>query len=230
LEDTVKDFTYIGKGIYTVPDVARYTGIDPRKIRRWTVGYKKGENIYKSIYHNDYNSIRNKTSLSFLDLIEIRFIDAFHKHGVSWKTIRIASEKAKEIIGKEHPFSTRKFFTDKRDILTRIALSENENELLNLVRSQYEIDEILQPCLIEGIDFSDFDIALRWYPLGRDKPIIIDPKYNFGRPIIDRFFIDTKLLSDMYKNNKNLEEISKWYGVDPIYITEAINFENKLAA
>ena len=227
----MNDYSFIGKGIYSISEVSKYTGIDSRKIRRWTNGYKTNlSRAYESIYIHDYDSINEKTSLSFLDLVEIRFIDAFHKHGVSWKAIRIASEKAKEIIGKDHPFSTRKFYTDKRNILTRIAISEKQNELLDLVHSQFELDEILQPCLFEGIDFADVDIASRWYPIGRDNPIIIDPSYNFGRPVINDVFVDTKLLFDMYKSKKTIEEISMWYEIDCNLIQSAINYETQLVA
>ncbi len=37
-------------------------------------------------------------ALDFADLIEIRFLDAFIAHGVSWKSIRIASQRAKELL------------------------------------------------------------------------------------------------------------------------------------
>lgn len=225
------NYSFLGKGIYSIPDVSRYTGIDPRKIKRWTNGYKsKNEKTHPPVYNSDFQSMGNKTSLSFLDLIEIRFIDAFHKYGVSWKAIRIASEKAKEIIGKDHPFATRKFYTDKKSILTRIAIAEKENELLNLVNSQYEIDEILSPCLIEGLDFNDLDVAFRWHPAGRNKPILIDPSHNFGKPVVDKIFMDTKLIFDLYKTNKTIEEISYWYDVDRELIQYAVEYEEKLVA
>jgi uncharacterized protein (DUF433 family) len=225
------DYNYIGKGIYTIAQVSRYTGIDARKISRWTRGYvgreKKG---HKSLYSHDFDQIGSSIALSFLDMIEIRFIDAFHKHGVSWKAIRVAAEKAQSILGKDHPFSTRTFYTDRKSILSRIATSEDEAELLNLVNSQYELDEILKPYLIEGLEYSSSDLAQRWHPLGGDRSVMIDPTINFGKPVLTSVNIDTSLIYGLYKKKKTIEEISFWYEIEPALVASAIRFEEKIAA
>ncbi len=51
-------------------------------------------------------------ALGFLDLIEIRFVDAFRRVGVSWATLRRANERAQEMFGGSHPFCTNRFVTD----------------------------------------------------------------------------------------------------------------------
>jgi hypothetical protein len=43
-------------------------------------------------------------ALDFADLIEVRFLDAFLQHGVSWWTIRTAAERVRELLGRHHPF------------------------------------------------------------------------------------------------------------------------------
>src|SRR5882757_7359919 len=109
----------IGRGIYTIPEASRLTRVSTGRVRRWVKGYS-----FRAL-----DSLRTSPpiliglppldgmmALEFLDLIEIRFVDAFLGAGVSWKALRLAHLKGKKMFGTEHPFSTRKFSTDGRSI------------------------------------------------------------------------------------------------------------------
>ncbi len=53
--------------------------------------------------------VDGQLALSFLDLIEVRFVDAFLENGVPWKTIRSAAINAMEYFGQGHPLSNKRF-------------------------------------------------------------------------------------------------------------------------
>ena len=55
--------------------------------------------------------------LGFLDLQEVRFVDAFLKAGVTWRILRRAHEIAKQRYATQHPFCTRQFTTDGSQII-----------------------------------------------------------------------------------------------------------------
>jgi uncharacterized protein (DUF433 family) len=225
---------YIGQGIYSVSEVARLTDIDARKIMRWLIGYqynnRTGSGEVDPVFHSSYKAVNGKIALSFLDMVEIRFVDAFRKHGVSWRAIRIASHKAAELLGRDHPFSMRKFLTDGKTIIARIAQEQNDIELIDLVTDQYEFDKIITPFLYEGLDFSKHDTATRWWPLGKKHSIVIDPQRSFGKPILDKYNIPTATIVASYKGNKSYAEIAKWFEIDLRSVKDAVDFERNLAA
>lgn len=225
---------YLGQGIYSVSDVARLTSIDSRKIMRWLRGYeyhnRTRRGASKPVFQSDYGTVNGKVALSFLDMVEVRFVDAFRKHGVSWRAIRIASHKAAEMLDFDHPFSMRKFLTDGKTIIARIAHEENDVELIDLVTDQYAFDKIITPYLYEGLDFSKHDTATRWWPLGKKHSIVIDPQRSFGKPILDKYNIPTSTIAASYKGNKSYSEIAKWFEIDQRTVKEAVDFERKLAA
>lgn len=229
-----KTFHYIGHGIYTIPEASRLTKIPSRVINRWIKGYKyKKNNTTKTLpplFSNDYAIIDEKISLSFLDLIEIRFINAFREHGVSWQSIKIASKNAAKLLQFTHPFSLRKIYTDGKYIITKIANEENVEDLLNLVDTQYEIEEILSSLLREGLDFSEMDIASKWWPLGKSHSIVIDPERNLGKPIIDKYNITTHVIYQTFKTVNSLDEVASWYEIDKKYVQEAVEYESSLVA
>ena len=103
LSTSKRSFRFIGRGVYSVPEAARLTGVPAKRIRRWTQGYEWGRFGLRRrtdpVVSNELSAEIGTAALDFADLVEIRFLNAFREHGVSWKTIKIASYRAKELLG-----------------------------------------------------------------------------------------------------------------------------------
>jgi uncharacterized protein (DUF433 family) len=228
-------YKYIGNGIYSIRDVAKFAKVSPRSVKRWLLGYKyrqHDEVMYSEpIIKSDYADINDIPMLSFADLVEISFIDAFRKLGVSWNVIKMSSQRAIEIIGYTHPFSTKRFHTDGKKILMEIADSEEEvkNTLMDLINDQYAIKKVLEPYLYKGLEF-DNDIANRWWPLGKEKSVVLDPERNFGKPIVSKESVPTWVIYKSYLAEGSLKKVSFYYNVSFKSIKDSIEFEKNLAA
>lgn len=228
------NFTYVGKGIYGVPEASRLTQVAPARIRRWLLGYsyKYAGELHTSprLLASDFPVIDNTTSLSFLQLIEIRFVDAFRSHGVSWKTIRLAAECAHNLYSQAHPFATKSFRTDGRTIFAEIIEKTGEKSLLDIVRNQYAFQKIIDKSLYKGIEFSDDGVTQRWWPLGKRKSVVIDPARSFGQPITDREGVPTAILAKAFLIEESIKRVSGLYEVSEKSVRDSIEFEKCLAA
>lgn len=222
-----------GVGIYSVAEASRLTGVSPGRIRRWLRGYaftSKGfDHQSPPVWLPSLPTIGGRLALSFLDLIEVRFVDAFRKHGVSWSTIRRAEQRARDEFGTTHPFSSRRFKTDGRSIFAVVQEDHGEHALLDIVRSQYAFVRILSPYL-KGLDFSDGDQPLRWWPLGDRRRIVLDPDRSFGQPIVAGEGVPTAVLARAFETEKSVEAVAQWYDVAPRSVRDAVEFEEKIAA
>jgi hypothetical protein len=107
----------------------------------------------RPIVQSDIGRDAGELSLTFADLMEIRFLNAFREKGVSWPSIRIAAERVGRLIQSTHPFSTKIFKTDGRTILAEIADTEGE-KLLDLVKNQWELG-VISRFLFAGIRFNE---------------------------------------------------------------------------
>ena len=129
--------SYFNTGIYTIGDAARLTGVSTGRIRRWLRGYRyrSRKKSYASppLWRGQWEPIDHSVALGFLDLIEIRFVDAFLKAGVSWTTLRQARERAGEMFKVSHPFCTHAFMTDGRSIFVELHRETGEPSLLEIV-------------------------------------------------------------------------------------------------
>ena len=219
----------MGLGVYSVPEAARLTGVSPSRIRRWLQGYSYtsgGASRTSPPLWRQQIASEDSLILSFRDMLEVRFIDAFRRHGVSWKSIRVAAECAAEIIHDSYPFSTRRFKTDGRSIFAEIVQETGDESLLDLVKSQYEFKSIVDPFLFEGLEFSALGIEpVRWWPLGTDRRVVIDPERSFGQPIVDPESVPTLILARAFKAEKSIQAVARWYEVDPRSVEDAVEFE-----
>src|SRR4051812_24982697 len=106
--------SFFGVGIYSIPDAARLTRVPSQRLRRWVKGYsfrKPGGDTSQSppVVTRQLPLIDGAVALGFLDLIEVRVVDAMLTRGISWKTIRSAHANAARIFQTSHPFATRRF-------------------------------------------------------------------------------------------------------------------------
>lgn len=220
---------YIGKGIYPIPVASRLTGVSTGRIRRWISGYSPIVNGIRTarpgLFTPDFKVSEQFKSISFLDLVEIVFIDAFSKHGFSLQQIRAAAERAAKVFDTDHPFAMRRLYTDTRTIFLRVLEEENTADLIDLQKRQYQLDSIVLPHLLECIDFNQFDVAARWWPNGRNGGIVVDPDLSFGKPVVDGFGVPTSLIYRMNKKGRSVVEISEWYSLPVESVKLAIEFE-----
>ena len=228
------NYPLIGVGLYTVPEASRLTGVSPARIRRWIKGYtyKVGESTRESnpVWRTQLPIIDDTVALGFQDLMEVRFIDAFREHGVSWGRIRLAAQRAQSLFKYDHPFSMRRFQTDGRTIFAEIADGSREMALLDLIKSQYAFKRVVSPSLVAGLEFSSNDSVVRWWPMGKSSSIVLDPQRGFGQPIDSKFGVPTVNLSNAYLAEKSYDKVARWYDVSEKAVRDAVKYERKLAA
>jgi uncharacterized protein (DUF433 family) len=220
----------LNTGLYTVPEASRLTRISTGKIRRWIKGYdfRTSGSIRHSdaVWQGEIKPLDNKLALSFRDLLELRFVDAFIRAGVSWRTMRRAHTNAQSELRTTHPFCSNRIFTDGRSILLRQAEEDSDEALVNLATDQKEFSRIVETFRKE-LEFSGTDIV--WWPLGKWRQIVLDPRRNFGQPTVTKSGVPAATLARSVKANSSQEIVARWYEVHPDEVRDAVEFEESLA-
>ena len=108
----------LGVGLYSVPEAARIAKVSGRSVTRWMLGYQfrladGSARPMPALWRRDFDETE-VIALTFRDLLEVRFVNAFRLAGVSWHVIRRSAEVAAELFGASHPFSSQRFITDGR--------------------------------------------------------------------------------------------------------------------
>jgi uncharacterized protein (DUF433 family) len=228
-----RDFSLLGIGLYTVPEASRLTGVSQGRLRRWLRGYTHGVGGARStsgpVWQRQIPDIDGTLGLGFLDLMEARFVDAFRAASVPWRVIRSCAQRAREITGADHPFSSRRFRTDGRSIFAEVVDQAGEKQLLDLAKNQLAFGRVISPSLYAGVEFSVDDVPARWWPMGRQETIVLDPARSFGQPIVDDGGIPTIALADAVAAEGSIAKVALLFQVPQRSVRAALRFEKRLA-
>jgi uncharacterized protein (DUF433 family) len=226
----------IGTGIYPLNQAARLVRAEPRALRRWVQGYSRKYNgervrlepLWKTQLRDEGLP---EDVIGFRDLLELRMVAAFVRHGVDLKVIRATVESAAENFGQSYPLTNQQFLTDgKRIFLQAIEKSTGEPRMIDVVRKQFVFSDIIKPSLYAGIEYGA-DGAIRWFPLGKRKTIVLDPALQFGTPVVVGAGVPTDTIFAAYlAEGRDKNMVARIFDLTPKMVTDAVEFEERLAA
>jgi len=167
-------------------------------------------------------------AVGFLDLIEIRCVDAFVRAGVSWKTLRVAHTRAQQALGVSHPFCTNQFKLAGREIILEIPQEDSEPMLWDIARDQREFGRITR-LFLKDLEFLQGELPERWWPNGKNHLVALDPRRSFGQPIIFNEGVPTGTLARSVRANGSILQVARWFEISAASVREAVEFERSLA-
>lgn len=226
----------IGTGIYPLRQAARLVNADPRAVRRWLLGYPRKVNQERA-----WSGPLWKTQLSeeglpdecigFRDLLELRMVAAFVRHGVDIKVIRATVDAAARDFGADYPLTNQKFLTDgKRIFLQAIEQATDEPHMIDVLRKQFVFSDIIKPSLFASIDYGPHG-AQRWFPVGKHKTIVLDPALQFGTPVLADAGIPTDTIHASYlAEGQDCAMVARVFDITREMVSAAVEFEQGLAA
>lgn len=220
-----------GVGAYSPIEAARLLHMQPVTLRRWLYGYDydhgDGDVHQPPLWKPQYDLERDGQLLGFRDLVEARIIHALRKSRIGLPTIRVCIERAKEILGQGHPFSTQAFKTDGKQIFLEITEGVDEPRLINLRSRQHVFRSVVLPSL-SGIEFGEAG-AKRWWLMHGRRTIVADPERSFGQPIIAARGVLTSRVAQDVKAEGSVDRVAKLYEVPVRSVNDALAFQRGLS-
>jgi uncharacterized protein (DUF433 family) len=217
-------------GIYSIPEAARFTGLEASRVRRWLSGYSFTSSGRKRssppVWSGQLLPAKGRRAVSFRDVIEMRFVDAFLRAGVSWKTIRDVQDLARGEFNLDHPFSTNRFRADGSRIVMSAAEKDDHAGLFDISSRQQIFLDAAEP-LHEELEQDAEDLVCRWWPLGRDRHVVLDPARQWGRPLVARSGVSTALIHRGHLSGVPEAELCAWLDVEAEEVRDAILFETR---
>lgn len=195
------------------------------KLRGWLNGW--GNSAAGPIVDRDF---KNTSTISFLDLMEMRFIEAFRRQGVSMQTLRAAAARARKEWDQPHPFalSRAKYLTDRRSVFAQVAKQQGDRVTWDMASGQHEMWDVIEATIAKGVEFDPAsDLARRWHPLPAEFPSIsIDPAVAFGKPALTKERIPTATILRMWKaEGGNFDRVASAFEIDPDAVRAAVEYE-----
>ena len=222
-----------GVGLYSAQQAAVLAGAEAREVRRWLFGYRytssKHAHFSPPLWESELKGAV-KDQVGFRDLMELRIVKQFVRHGVRLPVIRSAIESAQRMFGTSHPLTTHRFLTDGRRLFHEAEATQGGSELIDVAKQQLVFNSIIRPALLTGIEFGPDGVARRWYPVPKSKVIMLDPTLAFGRPVLAQYGVTVETIVEAMKAEGNRSTVARLFDVPATVIDSALRFEERLAA
>jgi len=221
-----KNFTYnsIGSGIYTIPDIAHILNLPIGKVSRWMREYW-GSEIGRKNNHSYYNGEGKDRTTNFNTLIEFYVFYQLRELKIGSKKIFEAHNKIAKTTGSLYPFANSEILANPKNIFYAI----DEDRAIDTKTDQITYKELIKD-FCRKIEFSEDKVAARFYPAGKDKFIVVDPKHQFGQPIIIGTNVLAENIFSMYESGEDEVRIGKLFDLTLREVKDAISFYKMKAA
>lgn len=215
----------IGQGVFLLSDISKIIGLPTGKIRYWLVEFwnnRFGENFGGYSFGDDKNR-----AVNFNTFIEFIAFAKFRECGISAQYVQKIHGTLSKEFNTPYPFTKTRFFTDEK----YNVWYENHFEIIKLDgKNQLSSKKILAPFL-NKIEFDENSIAMRYFPLGKEFSIVIDPKRQFGQPTITETNIKAETIyNQIVYGGETKESMCELYNLTHKQINDTMLFYNKMVA
>jgi len=214
----------IGTGIYTIPDVSSILGLPQNKVRRWLKEYWNTQ-FGKSDQYSFSDGAGRELVTNFFTLIEFFAFYQLREEGVSAQRIVKAHHVLEKALHTKYPFAKSSIYTDGKQVL----FSGEVGEIIQADDSlQITIKEVFEP-FCKKVDFNKDDLAERFFPMGKEHKIVIDPKRQFGQPVVGDTNILAETVYDLFRGGESIDVIVSLFNLTIDQVQDAINFHRSAA-
>jgi uncharacterized protein (DUF433 family) len=217
----------LGTGIYTVPDIAIILKLPYAKINRWINKFWDDKLGHKYGIKYSWNVDQTK-AVNFYTLIELFTFYQLSQSGVSTKEILNAHEILSVQFNTPYPFANKKILDCLKSDGKKVIFEREDGVIYSVdVHKQTYFNFI--KLFFKNLDFDDNSLAMRIWPLGKDKSVVCDPHHQFGQPVISGTNINADTLFNLYKAGEPEWFIADLYNLDENKVNDAILFCKKAA-
>ena len=213
---------------YTLAEAARYVRLPAATLRSWVLGRQYptagGRGEFPPLIQP---ASRDPAWLSFSNLIEAHVLRSLRtEHGVPVKALRDALAYAQRKLGidrlllrPELRAEPGKVFLDRYGQLIELTAAGQ-------LAMRHLFDEHLK-----RVEWDSSRFPVRLYPFilpsaaSAERPIVIDPRIAFGRPVMLRKGISTSTIAERVDAGESVEELAADYGLRSAEIEQAVVYE-----
>lgn len=212
----------LGTGIFTVPDISNILNLNYKKVHNLLNEY--WDKRFANELGKKYSwSVHNNKAVSFHTLVEFYIFFQLKEVGVPTQQILNAHSELSIRFNTTFPFAISEIINKMNCVGKRIVFEINENDLINL-DSTKQLNMKFIKSFAHKLDFDSDNLANKFYPLGKNKSVVVDPSHQFGQPVIKNTNIFPQTIFNLYKAKETKKFIAESYEISLKQVNDAIEY------
>ncbi len=206
---------------YGLAEAATIIGMPTPTLRTWFCGWPSGK---LPVLVPDEGAI-NPPILSFFNVVEARFLDAYRRRGVSMQRVRRALDFVSEHLpGFERPLLKPDFETDGRALFVELQETGKAPTLLEASGG----GQLVWPEAVrehfQTLVFDDRGDPSRLWLDDRHE-VMLDPRFGWGLPVISGSGVRTDVLFERLEAGEQLDTIAEDFSLELSEVEAAVAWE-----
>lgn len=216
----------LGSGVFTLSEMAVILDLPKTKLRYWVTQFWEGK--LGSTYNFSYSwKTEGSKAVNFRTFIELYIMTKLSQAGVKPTQVVEAHKFLSEHYKTPYPFANKNAVESLRTEGRKIYFAFKDNLITLDGTSQLNLDVIKDFFL--HLDFNDDDLAIRFWPLGKEHSIVIDPNRKFGHPTIAGTNIYPETIANHLTAGDPKEYLAEVYNISYSQIDDALKYCSKAA-
>jgi hypothetical protein len=169
--------------LFTVEEAAHHLGLPRTTLQAWT---RRQAGSAPLVHRITGPGAPRSASLPFVAVVEAHILRGFRELGLSAQGLRASVARLRQDLDDEYALATRRVATDGVSLLADRSRSGDRAEWARAVDGQLAIREVIESYLTLvrwGKDNYPARLKLKAY---RGVEVIIDPRFAFGQPVLER--------------------------------------------
>jgi uncharacterized protein (DUF433 family) len=213
---------------YSLAEAARYLRLPTATLRSWVLGRDyptaDGSTRFPPLIHP---ASRRPPLLSFSNLIEAHVLRSLRtEHGVPVKALRSALAYAEKELAIDRLLLRPELCAEAGKVFL-----DRYGQLIELTASgQLAMKQLFEQHL-KRVEWDASKFPIRLYPFlsaaspSEARPIVIDPRIAFGRPVVQRKGISTLAIAERIDAGESVEDVASDYDLRSSEVEQAILYE-----
>lgn len=211
--------------MYDFREAARLAGVSTSTIRNWFLG-----NAARQTPPLFPEGPADDSMISYLQLMETVVAARFrNSERVPYRNVHAAYRNAREILGVEFPFAHFNMEPLGVHIIARLE-GEEVGQSLQALDSpvQWSLPGLVLE-IIYQIDYEG-DFAAKWFPAGKEYPIVIDPRVSSGIPTIDGRGVSVDAILRRWRAGLKMDFIAQDLALEVDDVETVLQYGDRIAA
>ncbi|PJE95421.1 DUF433 domain-containing protein [Streptomyces carminius] len=211
-------------GLLTPAETSSHLQISSSTLASWLRDKAAGA----PLVHQVEPARKGQPSVPFVAVAEAHVLRSLRSLGLRMSEIREAAAAVREAFGTPHGLVSKRIATDGVDIFVEHGFGD----LRRIRDGQALIHEVVSDHLRhlswEADDDFPTSLRLRQYP--DSIPVVIDPRFGHGLPVVAANRVAVKAITDLWEAGESVEDIAYDFGMTPEQVDALCRAAVRLAA
>ncbi|MET8826497.1 DUF433 domain-containing protein [Streptomyces sp. NPDC004610] len=212
------------EGLLTPTETASYLEIPQSTLASWLKVRAAGA----PLVHQVEPVRKGQPSVPFIAVAEAHVLRSLRSLGLRMSEIREAAAAIRDAFATPYGLVSKRIATDGVGILVEHGLGD----LRRARDGQAPIHEVVSDCLrhLNWEPDDDFPTSLRLRQYPESVPVVIDPRFGQGRPVVAANRVTVKAITDLWEAGESVEDIAYDFEMTPEQVDALCEAVVRLAA